>query len=90
MNRLPDLYRAGCGHRAFLLVKIKAGLLPLQPQIINQGPSTGFKVLHTILVTDLMEAPCKLVAPVRHQRTVAHMVPRHLLLIVGMQVGISK
>ena len=90
MGGFADLYRARGGHTRVTLMKIQAGVLPLEPELLNQCACVGFQIAGRILVVNIDKSIREFMPVVIHQASVANVVPRHLPLIVGVQVGIGK
>ena len=62
----------------------------MKAQRANQGSGMRLKIPCRILVVDIDEAFRECLSIVIHQLAIANVVPRHFLLLVGMQIGIGE
>jgi hypothetical protein len=90
MGGFAHLYRAGGRNRAVLLVKVQAGIFPGQFQVVDQSAGIGFQVTGRVFITDIEKSPREALAPYLHQSQVAGVVPRHLLLVVRVQIRVRE
>ena len=67
VNRLGDLCFGGRQHRAFLLMRLKAGIIPWQITIIEQFSYLILLISYKALIIQGVDKSRQSVPPVRHQ-----------------------
>ena len=67
VHGLPDLYQTRSADAAFVLVKLKTGVVPVQAEMCDQFSRLFLGVLNQFLVNDIQYSPRHDLVPIRHQ-----------------------
>ena len=90
MRLFPHLHGAGGRDRRPLLVETGAGLFKGQPNKVDNPPRPRVDIGDRLLIGHVEKSARKGRPPGGHQPRIANEMARHLLLVVGMEIGVGE